>query len=98
MWFMLDRELTHADGAEQALPALEGLARFTDELRHRLGGNGVDGIDGAVALSARVHATLDGVSRERIEDVRAEIARLRQWLDGALRTVDELKRLKRTLP
>jgi len=40
MWFLLDRGLAEADGAEQALPALEAIAQFTEELRRRLGGDG----------------------------------------------------------
>jgi len=98
MWFMLDRALVQSDGAEQALPALEALAQFTGELRRRLAGDGVDGIDGAAALYWRLRATLDDVPRERLGEMRAETVRLRQWLEAALRAIDDLRRLKLTLP
>jgi len=98
MWLLLDRERAQSDGAEQALHALEALAQFTGELRRRLAGDGVNGIDGAVALYWRLRATLDDVPRERLGEMRAEIVRLRQWLEAALRAIDDLRRLKQTPP
>jgi len=98
MWLLLDRERAQSDGAEQALHALEALAQFTGELRRRLAGDGVNGIDGAVALYWRLRATLDDVPRERLGEMRAEIVRLRQWLEAALRAIDDLRRLKQTSP
>src|SRR2546422_10639369 len=52
MWFLLDHG--EGDGAEQALTALEAIAQLTEELRRRLAGDGVDGIDGAFALYERL--------------------------------------------
>ena len=98
MWLLLDRERAQSDGALQALPALEALAQFTGELRLRLAGDGVDGIDGAVALYWRLRGALDDVPRERLGEMRAETVRLRQWLEAALRAIDDLRRLKLTLP
>src|SRR5438128_11373896 len=54
MWFLLDRGLAEADGAEQVLPALEAIAQFTEELRRRLGGAAVHRIDAAFAPSAHL--------------------------------------------
>jgi len=95
MWFLLDRELAEGDGAEQALPTLEAIAQFTEELRCLLGGGGVDGIDGAFALYEHLRTTLDHISRARLEEMRAEIARLQRWLADALRCLEDLQRLKR---
>src|SRR3989442_1632769 len=57
MWFLLDREPGEGDGAEQVLPALEAIARFTEELRHRLAGDSGGGVDGAPALDPRLRTT-----------------------------------------
>jgi len=95
MWFLLDRGLAEGDGAEEVLPALEAIAQFTDELRHRLAGDGVDGIDGAFALHEHLRTTLDDISRARLEEMRAGIARLQRWLADALRSLEDLRHLKR---
>ena len=100
MWFLLDRGLAEADGAEQVLPALEAIAQFTEELRRRLGGDGgdgVDGIDGAFALYERLRTTLDDIPRARLEAMRAEIARLERWLGDVLDCLEELRRIKRVV-
>jgi len=95
MWLLRDRGLPEADGAGQVLPSLEAIAQFTEELRRRLGGDGVDGIDGAFALYEHLRTTLDHISRARLEEMRAEIARLQRWLADALRCLEDLQRLKR---
>ena len=95
MWFLLDRGLAEEDGAEEVLPALEAIAQFTDELRHRLAGDGVDGIDGAFALHEHLRTTLDDISLARLEEMRAGIARLQRWLADALRSLEDLRHLKR---
>ena len=97
MWFLLDRGLAEADGAEQVLPALEAIAQFTEELRRRLGGDGVDGIDGAFALSERLRATLDDIPRARVEEMCAEIAGLARWLGDALGRLEDLRRVKQVV-
>src|SRR3989454_8206005 len=94
MWFLLDRGLAEGDGAEEVLPALEAIAQFAEELRHRLAGDGVDGIDGAFALYRRLRSTLDGIPQARVEEMRAEIARLERWLGDALRFLEDLRRLQ----
>jgi len=97
MWFLLDRRLAEADGAEQVLPALEAIAQFTEELRRRLGGDGVDGIDGAFALYEHLRTTLDDIPRARVEEVCAEIARLARWLGDALGRLEDLRRVKQVV-
>jgi hypothetical protein len=97
MWFLLDRELARTDGAEQVLPALEAIAQFTEELRSRLGGDGVDGIDGAFALSERLRTALDDIPRARLEEMLAEVSCLERWLGDALGCLEELRRLKQVL-
>ena len=94
MWFLLDRELAEGDGAEQALPTLEAIAQLTEELRRRLAGDGVDGIDGAFALYERLRTTLDDIPRARLEEMRAEIARLKRWLGDVLGCLEDLRRIK----
>ena len=97
MWFLLDRGLAEGDGAEEVLPALEAIAQFTDELRHRLAGDGVDGIDGAFALYEHLRTTLDDIPRARVEEVCAEIARLARWLGDALGRLEDLRRVKQVV-
>ena len=94
MWFLLDRELAEGDGAEQALSALEAITQLTEELRRRLAGDGVDGIDGAFALYGRLRTTLDDIPRARLEEMRAEIARLKRWLGDVLGCLEDLRRIK----
>ena len=94
MWFLLDRELAEGDGAEQALPTLEAIAQLTEELRRRLAGDGVVGIDGAFALYERLRTTLDDIPRARLEEMRAEIARLKRWLGDVLGCLEDLRRIK----
>jgi len=97
MWFLLDREPGEGDGAEQVLPALEAIARFTEELRHRLAGDSVDGIDGALALDRRLRATLDSIPQARLEEMRTEIARLEGWLTDVLGCLQDVRRLKQVV-
>ena len=97
MWLLLDRGLAEADGAEQVLPALEAIAQFTEELRRRLGGDGVDGIDGAFALYERLRTTLDDIPRARVEEMCAEIACLARWLGDALGRLEDLRRVKQVV-
>jgi len=94
MWFLLDRELAEGDGAEQALSALKAITQLTEELRRRLAGDGVDGIDGAFALYERLRTTLDDIPRARLEEMRAEIARLKRWLGDVLGCLEDLRRIK----
>ena len=97
MWFLLDRELAEGDGAEQALPTLEAIAQLTEELRRRLAGDGVDGIDGAFALYERLRTTLDDIPRARVEEMCAEIACLARWLGDALGRLEDLRRVKQVV-
>jgi hypothetical protein len=97
MWFALERVLAEQDGVEQILHALEAIAQFVAELRGRLADDGVDGIEGVVALARHLGDTLGDIPRVRLEEMRAEIARLERWLDDALGRLEDLKRLKRSL-
>jgi hypothetical protein len=97
MWFLLDREAGEGDGAEQVLPALEAIARFTEELRHRLARDSVDGIDGALALDRRLRTTLDAIPDARLEEMRAEIARLEGWLADVHGCLEDIRRLKQAV-
>ena len=96
MWFLLDQKFREADRVEM-LPALEAIAQFTEELRCRLGNDGVDGIDGAYALYQRLRTTLDDIPRARLEEMRAEIARLARWLGDVLGRVEDLRRVKQVV-
>ena len=97
MWFLLDQRPAESDGAEQVLPALEAIAQFAEELRHRLAGDGVDGIEGAFALYRRLRSTLDGIPQARVEEMRAEIARLERWLGDVLGCLEDLRRIKQVV-
>ena len=97
MWLLLARDGTGAHGVEQVLSGLQAIAQFTAELRGRFGPDGVDGFDGALGLYRRLRCTLDGIPAARIEEMRADIAAMEEWLRGAARALDELARLKQAL-
>ena len=97
MWFLLDRGLAEANGAEQVLPVVEAIAQLAEELRRRLGGDGVDGIDGMFTLYERLRTTLDDIPRARIEEMCAEIAGLAGWLGDVLGRLEDLRRVKQVV-
>ena len=97
MWLTLTRDENGADGVEQVLPGLEAIAQFTEELRGRLTQDGVDGLDGALGLYRRLKRTLDGIPAARLDEMRAEIAALEEWLRRVTRWLDEIARLKQAL-
>lgn len=88
--------------AEHVLPHLEAIAQFTDELRARLattgnGAEGVDGIEGIVALHRRLKAITDAIPAATIARVMADVAALERWLAEVRRELDALARLKTAL-
>jgi hypothetical protein len=97
MWLTLTRDEKRADGVEQVLPGLEAIAQFAEELRGRLTGGGVDGVDGTLGLYRVLKRTLDGIPAARLEEMRAEVAALEEWLRHVTRCLDEIARLKRLL-
>lgn len=97
MWFALEQGFAEPDGVEQMLPTLEAISQFADELRRRLAGDGVDGIEGAFALYRRLGDTLGDIPLARLEEMHGEIARLERWLGDILGCLEDLKRLKRAL-
>jgi hypothetical protein len=98
MWFVLDHGLAERDGAEQMLFMLAAISQFNEELRVRLAGDGVDGVDGAFALYRRLDDALGHVPRTRVDEMRAELARVVCWLGDALGRLEDLRWLKRALP
>jgi hypothetical protein len=97
MWLMFNWNENDAHGVEQALPSLEAIARFTEELRGRLTPDGVDGLDGALGLYRCLKRTLDGIPAARLDEMRAEVAALEEWLRRVARWLDEIDRLKQAL-
>jgi hypothetical protein len=97
MWLTLTRDERSAEGAEQVLSGLEAIAQFTDELRRRLTGDGLDGVDGTLQLYRRLKGTLDGIPASRLDEMRQEIEALERWLQQVSRCLDQLSRLKQML-
>ena len=97
MWLTLTRDEKTAEGAEQVLPGLEAIAQFAEEIRGRLTGDGIDGVEGTLQLYRRLKGTLDGIPVSRLDEMREEIAGLERWLGQVKRCLDELSRLKQML-
>jgi hypothetical protein len=98
MWLIFARDgKGTSDGVEQALFGLHAIAQFTAELRARLGPDGVEGFDGALGVYRRLKGTLDAIPASRIEEMRADIAAMEEWLRRAARALDDLARLKQAL-
>lgn len=97
MWFALDQGFARHDGVEQMLLALEAISQFADELRRRLAGDGVDGIEGAFALYRRLGDTLGDIPLARLAEMHGEITRVERRLGDILGCLEDLKRVKRAL-
>jgi hypothetical protein len=94
VWLALDRSLARGEALEEVLPQLEGVLRYTSELRERLTADGVDGITGAIGLYRCLKATLDAVPRAEIERMLAMITDLEHALGEMARSLAEIRRLK----
>ena len=77
------------------LPELAAIAQFAADLRARLEGVGVDGLEGTLGLYGRLRETLDRIPPDDIERVLAHIAVMQRSLHEVARRLDELGRLKR---
>jgi hypothetical protein len=97
VWLALANGSRSADGIEHVLPELESLGRFADELRRRLAREGLDGIEGPVRLYRQLRETIDPISEGELERMRAEIQALVGWLEDVVRSLAEVRRLKREL-
>jgi hypothetical protein len=97
MWFALDQGFAPRDGVEQMLLTLEAISQFAGELRRRLAGDGVDGIEGAFALYRRLGDTLGDIPLARLEEMHGEIARVERSLGDILGRLEDLRRVKRAL-
>jgi len=96
MWLALAN--TVGEGGDELLRSLEAISRFVDELRVRLSGTGLDGLEGAVAAQARIRAALDTVSSNELDEMRAKIATLTAALAEIAERLAHLRRLKEALP
>ena len=97
MWLALANGPKSADGIEHVLPELEAVGRFAEELRRRLALEGLDGIDGPVRLYRQLRGTLDPISEAELEQMRAEVQALVCWLEDVVRSLVEIRRVKREL-
>ena len=97
MWLALTNGPKPADGIEHVLPDLEARGQFADELRRRLAHEGLDGIDGPVRLYRQLRGTLDPISEAELEQMRAEVQALVCWLEDVVRSLVEIRRVKREL-
>ena len=97
MWLTLANGGYDGAAVEQTLPELEALTQFTEELRRRLAGDGIEGLEGTVTLYGRLKVMLDGVPAPELERMRAEVAGLERWFGEVARGLEDLKRLKRAL-
>ncbi len=95
MWLVLANGHGDAEHVEHVLPDLEALGRFAEELRGRLAADGLDGIEGTLALYRRLKGTLDSIEAADIERIRADIHVLERWAGEAARFLADIARLKR---
>jgi hypothetical protein len=98
MWFSLDRGPHPTDGVEQLLPQLQGIVEFVATLQQQLANDGVGGIRDALRLYGELRAVLEAVSGAELQRAQAEVARLQSTLQELTRGLEELERLKRSVP
>ena len=92
MWLALANTLS--ESGDELLRNLEAISRFVEELRVRLSGTGLDGLEGAVAAQARIRAALDAFSGDELDAMRARIATLAGELTEVAERLERLRRLK----
>lgn len=97
MWLAVAQAGTGADGVEQLLPQLETIMRLTAELDARVSIDGVRGIEGVLALHARLEGALAAVATEDLDRMHGEIERLRRGLTELAHGLQEIARLKAAL-
>jgi hypothetical protein len=96
VWLALGND-GRRDGLEQVLPEIEAIAQFADELRQRLAGDGVDGLEGTLGLCRRLKGTLDAIPGAELQLMRAHIEALARWLGEVARRLEAVGRVKRSL-
>jgi len=96
MWLLLDQRSTR-DGLEAVLPGVEALVQFAAELGQRLRGVEVEGVAGALGLSRRLHAVLDGIAVDDLERALAVTAALERVLRDCVDRLDALRAFKAQL-
>ena len=95
MWLALAN--TVGEGGTELLRDLGAISRFADELRVRLSGTGLDGLEGTLAAHARLRSALDAVSSDELDDIRARITALTGVLAEVAARLERLRRLKEAL-
>jgi hypothetical protein len=82
---------------DELLPQLAALTQLASELDVRLAEAGLGGLEGAVALHARLRAVLDGVTVDDLDRMRAHVAHVQEELRAAASGLAALLELKRLL-
>ena len=95
MWLALAN--TVGEGGTELLRDLEAISRFAEELRVRLSGTGLDGLQGTLAAHARLRSALEAVSSNELDEMRARIAALTGMLADVAARLERLRRLKEAL-
>ncbi len=98
MWIGLSREADDGAGVESALPRLEAVLAFTQEVNARLAAVGVDGIGGALEAYRRLREVLDGVSEAEVARMQQEVASLARAVTQLGESLEEIRRLKTLVP
>jgi len=95
VWLAFANGRGEGDDVEHVLPDLEALGQFAEELRKRLAVDGLDGIDGTLALHRRLKSALDAIHGSELERVREDIRALERWLAETASILEGIARLKR---
>lgn len=82
---------------EELVAKVDALARVAAEVDARLAGAGVGGLDGALALCARLRAVFDGISTADLERMVGQVAALQTRLEEAARRLVAVRELKATI-
>ena len=83
-----------ATSLEELVVQVDALARVAEEVDARLAGAGVGGLDGAVAIVARLRAVFDGVSSADLERMLGKVAALHAELEDVSRRLAAIRELK----
>jgi hypothetical protein len=95
VWLAFANGHGEGDDVEHVLPDLEALGQFAEELRRRLAVDGLDGIDGTLALHRQLKSTLDSIDGPELDRIREDVRALERWFAETARILEGIARLKR---
>jgi prefoldin subunit 5 len=90
-WLDIGAEAT---SLEELVAQVNALARVAEEVDARLAGAGAGGLDGAVAMYARLRAVFDGVSSADLERMAGRVAAIQAELEEVARRLAALRNIK----